>query len=206
MTTPAAQMLIATLTAVTLAGCGITDPYHSRSAAAASSSPTAPTTTSTSTRTPADAGDPAAERGGRISSGAQAAQDRLAASAASATPRAAVQRYANLYVNWRADQLAARQRQLASISLGQARAQALQAAASTAKDPKLTNSHVANHGRLVSIAPGAGPANGQWVIVTTETTTGQGSYTGLPPTVHVTYATLKHRAGGWVISQWSPQS
>ena len=198
-------MLIATLTTVTLAGCGVTDPYHSRSASAASSSPPAATTTSTAT-TAADSGDPAAERGGVIPPGAQAAQDRLAANAASATPQAAVERYANLYVNWHADQLAARQRQLASISLGQARAQALQAAASTAQDPKLTTSHVANHGQLVSIAPGAGPANGQWVIVTTETTTGQGAYTGLPPTVHVTYATLTHQAGGWVISQWSPQS
>lgn len=200
-------MLIAALAAVTLAGCGVTDPYHSRSASAESSSPAAATTTSTSTATTAaDAGDPAAERGGRIPPGAQAAQDQLAASAASATPQAAVERYANLYVNWRADQLAARQRQLASISLGQARAQALQAAASTAQDPKLTTSHVANHGQLISIAPGAGPASGQWVIVTTETTTGQGAYTGLPPTVHVTYATVTHRVGGWVISQWSPQS
>jgi len=209
MTTPR-HTLIATLTAVTLAGCGITDPYHSRSAATAASSHTAPATTSTSTSTAtttaADAGDPATERGGVIPPGVQAAQDRLAANAASATPQAAVERYANLYVNWRADQLADRQRQLASISSGQARAQALQAAASTAKDPKLTASHVANHGQLVSIAPGTGPAKGQWVIVTTETTTGQGAYTGLPPTVHVTYATLTHRAGGWVISQWSPQS
>jgi len=206
MTTPAARTLIATLMAVTLAGCGITDPYHPRSTAAASL-PAVPVTTSTSpTTTPADAGDPAAERGGQIPPGAQAAQDRLAANAASATPQAAVERYATLYINWQADTLAARQRQLAAISLGQARAQALQAAASTAKDPKLTAGHVANHGHLVSIAPGTGPANGRWVIVTTETTTGQRAYTGLPPTVHVTYATVTHRAGGWVINQWSPQS
>jgi len=201
--------LLAILAAFTLAGCGITDPYRSRPTAAASS-PAVPVTTSTSTSTTtttaADAGDPAAERGGVIPPGAQAAQDHLAANAASATPQAAVERYTTLYVNWRTDQLADRQRQLASISLGQARAQALQAAASTARDPKLTASHVANHGNLVSIAPGAGPASGRWVIVTTETTTGQGAYAGLPATVHVTYATVTHRASGWIINQWSPQS
>ena len=38
------------------------------------------------------------------------------------------------------------------------------------------------------IAPGQGSAAGLWVIVTRETTTGEGDYAGLPPTDHVTDA------------------
>ena len=84
------------------------------------------------------------------------------------------------------------QDQLAAISLGQARAQALQAAASYGHDSTLQASQVANTGTVVAIAPGQGPAAGWWVIVTRETTTGEGDYAGLPPTDHVTDAQVEH--------------
>jgi hypothetical protein len=58
----------------------------------------------------------------------------------------------------------------------------------------------------VSIAPGQGVAAGQWVIVTSETTTGQGDYQGLRAQLHVTYAQLAHTPGGWVVSQWEPRT
>jgi hypothetical protein len=44
------------------------------------------------------------------------------------------------------------------------------------------------------------------VIVTRETTTGQGDYAGLPPTDHVTNAQVQHADNGFVVSAWSPQS
>jgi hypothetical protein len=59
---------------------------------------------------------------------------------------------------------------------------------------------------VISIAAGQGTAAGQWVIVTSETTSGQGSYHGLPAQLHVTYAQLTKTATGWVISEWSPQT
>ena len=80
--------------------------------------------------------------------------------------------------------------ELAAISLGQAKAQALQAAASAARDTQLLKSRVANGGSVVAITRGRGPAAGEWVLVTREQTTGQDDYAGLPPTLHVIYAQL----------------
>jgi len=56
------------------------------------------------------------------------------------------------------------------------------------------------------MAAGQGPAVSWCVIVTRETTTGQGDYAGLPPTDHVTNAQVEHTPNGFVVSAWSPQS
>ena len=152
-----------------------------------------------------DAGDPPPERGGQIPAGAQAAQDALAPGGAQPTPRAALARYAQIAVNWSWRDLTNVQRHLASISLGQARAQAVQAAASASADSTLRGQQISNSGQPMSIAPGEGEARGRWVIVTHEHTTGQGSYAGLPPTLHVSYARLTHTSQGFVVSQWQPQ-
>lgn len=204
MTRRPAAVLTAAL-ALTSAGCGISDPYRP----AIPSTPPTPSTTSTTASTPtpaADSGDPAPERHGTIPSRLQARQNTLGAYAGAPTPRAALERYAHLYLNWTASRLAARQRQLAAISTGQARAQALQVAASAARDPELTARHVANHGQLLAIAHGAGAAAGRWVLVCQEITTGTGDYTALPAALHITYAQVTHTPRGWVITQWSPQT
>jgi hypothetical protein len=44
------------------------------------------------------------------------------------------------------------------------------------------------------------------VIVTSETTSGQGDYSGLPPTLHVTYAQLTDTHHGWIVTAWNPQT
>ncbi len=182
-----------------LAGCGITDPYSTKR----------PTTTGTSssalTSTPTTSADPAPERGGTIPSAARAAQSRLAADAGRPTPQAALERYARVYDNWSTTTVAAAQDQLAAISLDQARAQALQAAASYARDQTLQQSAVANSGRLLAITESL-TTPGQWVLVTSEQTTGNGDYAGLPPTLHVTYAQVTRIPSGWVVSEWSPQN
>ncbi len=127
--------------------------------AAPSPPPSTSTSTTTTSAAAADSGDPAPERGGTIPAAAQAAQHTLAAGAAAPTPRAALERYARLYLNWTAAGLVARERQLAALALGQARAQALQAAAGAARDPELTRSHVTNTGQLIAITPGTGAAS-----------------------------------------------
>ena len=194
--------LAGTLAACLLAGCGLSDPYqHSDSHASATTA-----RSSTTTSTAADAGDPPPERGGRVPAQTSAVEDRVAATAASRTPEAAVRRYTELYINWQSGQLVAHQRQLAQLSIGAARLQAQQAAASASADTQLHTDQVANHGQIVSAAPGVGPAAGKWVIVTSEKTTGQGDYTGLPAAIHVTYAAVTHTSHGWVISQWTPQN
>ena len=97
------------------------------------------------------------------------------------------------------------QRELASLSTGQARAQALQAAASYTRDQTLAQSNVANSGHLVAITSSV-TTPGQWVLVTSEQTSGTGDYAGLPPTLHVIYAQVTRTPSGWVVSEWAPQN
>jgi hypothetical protein len=193
--------LAAGLLATTLGGCiSIHDP------ATNNPTPTTPTTTTSAQQAAANP-VPVHERGGSIPTSARKAQSTLAAGAAGGTPQAALERYGTLWCNWTAATVVARQRQLASISLGQARAQALAAAASLQADSTLAESQVANSGQVVAIAPAlAGTASGDWVVVTREQTTGQGDYQGLPATLHVTYAQLTHTPAGWIVSSWTPAS
>jgi hypothetical protein len=194
-----APSTIAILAAAALTGCGISDPY-------AGKPPSTSRSTSTATSTPATTNaDPPPERGGTISPAARVAQARLAAGAGRPTPQAALERYARLYVNWTAATIEPIQQQLATLSIGEARAQALQAAASYARDQTLAQSRVANSGRLIAITPSL-DAGGQWVIVTSEHTTGAGDYSGLPPTLHVIYAQVARAQAGWVVSEWAPQN
>jgi hypothetical protein len=156
--------------------------------------------------TPAPGGDPPSERGGTIPRPAGAAQQAVSPRALAATPRQALVRYALLYVNWRAAQLPARERELAALSVGAARLTALATAAASSGAAALAASDVANSGEVIVVAPGEGAAAGQWVVVTQEQTTGRGAYAGLPPGPHVTLARVTREAGGWVVSAWAPAS
>jgi hypothetical protein len=193
---------IALVLAVAVAGCGIKDPYAGRALTTTSTA----TSTSTSSTSNPQADDPAPERDGTIPSATRATQDRLGAGAGARTPQAALSRYAQLEINWTAGDVGRVQRELAAISLGQARAQALQAAASDGRDSVLQHSKVANSGTVVTIAQGQGPASYRWVIVTSESTTGAGAYAGLPAALHVTYATLTRARSGWIVETWQPQN
>ena len=179
-----------------LAGCGLSDPYAARGPRP---------TTATSVTTTVGNADPAPERGGTIPAPARAQQARVGAGAAQPTPEAALRQYARLYVNWAADNVATVQRELASLSTGQARAQALQAAASYRRDETLLKSGVANSGQLVAISASLTTSD-QWVLVSSEQTTGKGDYSGLPATLHVIYAETTRTPKGFVVSQWSPQN
>jgi hypothetical protein len=185
--------------AVALAGCGITDPYthHAVHSSATTSAARAGARTGTVTD-PSEPAEPTTTAAGGVTAGTSRS--------GAATPRQALRLYARLYINWTARTIGAHQRQLAAIAQGTARAAALQAAASYSRDPELEHSRVTNMGAIVSLAPGQGPKHDDWVIVTSERTTGTGDYTGLPAAAHVTYAHLTHTPNGWVIDQWSPQN
>ena len=198
------RLAVALLSAAILAGCGITNPYATSTAPPPARAQ--PARTSTASATTFTNSDPTPERGGTIPRSATRVGNALAAGAGQPTPRLALVRYARIYINWSASTVAGTQRRLAAISLGSARAQALQAAASYEHDATLQRSHVANSGQVVSIAAGQGAAAGQWVIVTSEKTTGQGDYQGLSAQLHVTYAQLTHTPGGWVVSEWEPRT
>lgn len=173
--------------AVPLAGCGITNPYQHPSHTAPARTTSAQTSTA-STSAAASTAPPV----GAISD--------------SSSPQAAIERYATDDINWSSATLGADQRHLASISLGGARAMALQAAATYGAGSQLQRSKVANSGQITSIAAGQGLLRGRWVITTREHTGGTGDYAGLPAQAHVYYARVQHTTTGWVISQWSPQT
>jgi hypothetical protein len=192
--------------AVAIAGCGITNPYHTNNPRPSLAATPAPASDTSTGDDPSDPAPGAPGPRGSIPPAAAAAQATLAAGAGQPTPQAALDRYARLYANWSARTIGAVQHQLASISLGQARAQALQAAASYARDSVLQHSRVTNSGQVTSIAAGQGPLGGRWVITTQETTTGSGDYAGLPPQAHVTYAQVTNIPHGWIVIAWHPQS
>jgi hypothetical protein len=179
-----------------IAGCGLHDPaagyYTTTTAPKASKTASDPT--------------PALERGGTIPQSAKTQNSQLAATAASASPPAALKRYANLACNWTAGTVVARQRQLVEDSLGQARANARQALTELSADHTLAANSIVNRCQIISLAPGAGPAKGQWVIVLDQSTTGSSDYSSLPATLHVIYATTTRHNGGYVPSQWSAQN
>lgn len=170
--------------ALALAGCGITDPYTT----------TQRTSSATSNHKASVPDD----------DGPSAPDVSATSGAAASSPQAALARYAALYVNWSAATLSADERQLASLSTGQARAQAL--AESNRPASALARYVVSNSGRVVVIAEGRGMERGRWAVVTVEQTNGYGPYEGLPATSHVTWATVARVVQGWVVSGWYPGS
>jgi hypothetical protein len=170
--------------AAALGGCGISDPYTPQARTARA----APTN--------------AVTRGDH--DGPPAPSATVPAGASAPTPQAALARYGGLYVNWTAGTLPAVQRRLASISTGEARAQAR--AESEAPPQALSTHAVSNSGQVVAIAPGQGAKRGDWAVITDEQTTGEGPYQGLPATSHVTWAAVQRDGSGWVVSGWYPGS
>jgi hypothetical protein len=172
-------ILLAVVTAGALTGCGITNPYtqHPAASHAITTRPTAPTTTTATTT--------AAGRTGAV---------------------ALLRRYTTISINWTSHTLAGRQRELAHLAVGGARAQALQTASSYGAHSSLQRSRVGDRGQITSIAVGQGPREGWWVITTQETTTGTGNYQGLPSQAHVYDAQLTHPHHQLVVSTWSPQN
>ena len=186
--------LTAALAAGLLAGCGITNPYQHPHPATTSST----TSTSSTASNAATASNP-----GEIREGQPSTSPIPAGRGVSSTPRAALARYAHLYVNWNAGQLTDRGRQLAAISTGQARHQAQGLAA---RGPVLARYQVTNRGTVTAIGAGQGAEQGRWVVVTNELTSGTGPYLGLPATSHVTWATVTTTHHGYVVSTWNPAS
>lgn len=154
----------------------------------------------------APVGDPPEERNGRLPQGQAAAENEPTANSIAPSPQAALRRYALAYTNWNGTSLEAHERQLSTLAVGAARLAAEQTAASHGAAAELAANQVQDDGVVLAIAPGQGPARGQWIVVTQEQTTGTGFYAGLPPTLHVTLASTRHLSDGWVISGWTPRT
>lgn len=122
------------------------------------------------------------------------------------TPEQAAAVFAELYVNWTYATLPATRRQLAALATGAAAAAQRRAAVETRDDYELRAGKVENHGSVVSVSAERGASADHFVVVTRETTTGAGTYAGLPPAYHVTLATIEAVDGGYAVSSWRPQS
>ena len=183
------QLLMSIASAALLAGCGIHDPYQRLTV----------TETSSAVSATAPAGSPDSDE----DDGPEAPTLPPVVPDAASTPQGALARFAQLYVNWTATDLQERARQLAAISIGQARAQALNMQSRLAL---LVRYQVTNTGTVVAIARGEGVEGRRWVVVTNELTSGIGPYLGLPATSHVTWATVAQVHTGYVVSTWYPAS
>jgi hypothetical protein len=185
---PTSRMLALAVSAtLTAAGCsGINDPLND---------PGLTPGRTESMRSPNEVGIP---RTGRPS--------RTALAAAAPTQTAAIKRFAELYINWTAHTLAAHQRRLAAISIGEASSTEARAAAHTPADYELHRSHLANQGQIIAITPTLPPHPRNYVVVTHERTTGTDTYDQLAPTYHLTFAAVQRLPGGWTVSQWHPQT
>ena len=191
MASPAAIRAAAAvlLPALMLAGCGLADPYQGHPAATPTGAGTAP---------PRRAASPHGDDGPRTPTSPPPGAEALAS-----TPQAALERFASLYVNWHALQLPERARQLAALSVGQARAQAQ---ALAARASALERYQVTNAGAVTAIAPGKRQEQGRWAVITNETTSGVGPYSGLPATSHVTWANVARTPRGYAVTGWYPAS
>ena len=204
--TPLKCACAAAALAFALAGCGAADPssaplgraLDAPRPATVPGSPTAPVAT--------PAGDPPHERGGHVPAVAAATDDRPASAGLARSPTVALTRYALSYTNWRASQLAEREHQLASLSVGAARLAQSRPRRAVAAPSRWRRTMSRTPAEVVAVAPGEGRDRGQWVIVTWERTTGSGPYAALPAGPHVTLARVARIDGRWAVSAWDPIS
>jgi hypothetical protein len=121
------------------------------------------------------------------------------------TPAAALEAFAEIYMNWTYRTLNARQQELSGISVGSARLAERQAAAASAADGAIQRGKIHDSGEVLGVAPDQAQA-GMWVVVTREQTSGGTQYEGLPAGYHVTLARLARVPRGYAVSEWLPQS
>jgi len=124
------------------------------------------------------------------------------------SPTAAVYVVATQYINWNSQDLSARLRALARVSVGQARSAVSAAASETASDHELAQGQLANSGVVEAIAPVIGHRY-EYAVATRERTTASGTdaYQGIAPEWHLAVATVTRLEGGlWVLSNWQPEN
>lgn len=124
------------------------------------------------------------------------------------SPVQAVQVFADTYINWTADTVAAHLHALAQAAVGQARSAMALAAGQVGHDGSIALGGIANSGTVEAIAPVTGEDN-VYAVVTRERTTAThtSAYQGLRPAWHVTLATVIKVFGHlWTISGWQPEN
>jgi hypothetical protein len=202
---PPLVVAAALVTAVALAGCGLT---------AGPSPPLAGPSPPPAGPSPPAVARPAPARAAATLAQAQRTHEyptpvpRQTVAGGWRSPVQAVRVFTATYINWTAATVSGRLRALAAVSVGQARSAMSLAAAQTGSDDELKRGGIANSGVVEAVAP-LGGRRGQYAVVTRERTTAANTsaYRGLAATWHVSLATVTRVAGGlYVLSDWQPEN
>jgi hypothetical protein len=124
------------------------------------------------------------------------------------SPTEAVYVFATQYINWNSQDVSARLRALARVSVGQARSAASAAASETTSDQELKQGQISNSGVVEAIAPVIGHRY-EYAVATRERTTASATdaYRGIAPEWHLAVATVTRLTSGlWVLSDWQPEN
>jgi hypothetical protein len=198
MTARLSRRIAAVLTALLITGCTPADPYSEEEA-----------TSAPRTQPDAAPNGPAAIR--RKASGTgelpghaprQLLDQRARFPRAGQTPEATLERAALLYGNWTSASAAARLRQMAALTIGQAHAELSQAAAQAQVDRQQSGAR--SRATVAAISVSGRGQRRTALMVTRERVEAP----DLPSSgwrYRVSTAALERRPDGWVISRWAPQ-
>ncbi|HEX8086576.1 MAG TPA: hypothetical protein VF529_19975 [Solirubrobacteraceae bacterium] len=131
-------------------------------------------------------------------------RDRVRPEDLAPTPEDAARRAAELTTNWTGENAARTYAQLARISVGAARREALDTAARLPTDPQLSADGTRSTGTVEAITarPAVDRERRELIVVTRESLTADGLQ---EHRWRVTLATARRRDGGWALSRWEPQ-
>jgi hypothetical protein len=198
------QTVASALIGIVAGGCASLAPAPRQPAATSRTATTSRTTTTGRTATSSSSAVARAQTTHEYPGPAPPRQS----AAGSASPAAAVAAFANAYINWNAETVAADMQTLAGQSVGQARSEMELAAAQTGSDYELRRGGIANSGTVEAVAA-LGGTGGRYVVVTRErtTATATSAYQGLRPAWHVALASVARVGPGrWAVSGWQPES
>ena len=198
MTARRSLQIAAVFAALLITGCAPADPYSDEGASTAPR--TQPDAAKSGQAAPAPRTPESGELPGRAPSTLLNEQPRFPH--AGQTPGATLRRAALLYGNWTSASAAARLRQLAALTVGQAHAELSQAAAQALTDRQQSGARSSATVEATSVQD-AGQRRVALVVTRERVTARDLPHAGWR--YQVTTATLERRPDGWVISKWTPQ-
>jgi hypothetical protein len=198
MTARLSRRIAPVLAALLIAGCAPGDPYSDEEATSAPRPQldAAPNGEAAITPKPPGTGELPGHAPRRLLD--QRARFRRAGQ----TPEATLERAALLYGNWTSASAAARLRQMAALTVGQAHAELSQAAAQAQVDRQQSGARSRATVAAISVG-GRGQRRTALVVARERVEAPDLPFSGWR--YRVSTAVLERRSAGWVISRWAPQ-
>lgn len=180
------------LAAIVCVGCGVADPYNEKTEATETSAsrPRLP-------RPSADGEQPVQATGTEPGAGSPA-------EVASGTPAEVARQVATLAENWSSATAPRAFSELAAVSVGAARTEFRQVAATARTDVQETLGYDKSQATVESVAV-KGNGDTRHAIVVVHRRISSSELPNLPAEYKVTLITLRRLPGGWAVSSWAPQ-